>query len=353
MSDTVSKKPYKQGNHNPPPKQPRSLRARVYHLLEAEHDRNDVGRYLDWFLIALIIVNVHAVVLESYQPFEMQYKTAFLWFERFSITIFSIEFLARLWCIPERRQHATKSMHGKTDTQLRLRWLRTPIALIDLIAILPALLQFLFAIDLRMLRLLRLLRILKLSRYSESLRILLRVLGRESNSLQAMAFIMAIMVLIASSGMYFVEHKVQPEHFGSIPQAMWWAVVTLTTVGYGDVTPITPLGKVFGACITMIGIGIAALPAGILASGFASELADRRQEMEFKFRSHLLSGDIDLNHRNKIEELRKDIGLSKKLANDIVIEMLRDYKLSERERALKGRHTNQCPRCGYKHDVDM
>lgn len=330
---------------NPMTIQKTTLKKTFYHLLEEEHHRNLWGRALDWFLIGLILANTVAVILASEPDIYTAYATYFQWFEWFSLSVFGIEFLARLWCITEKSP-------SKLAATTRLKWLRSPMAIIDMIAILPGILS-LFGLDLRILRLLRLLRILKLSRYSVSLRILLRVLARESRSLQAILFILVILIIIAATGMYLVENAAQPDAFGSIPQAMWWAVVTLTTVGYGDVTPITPLGKLFGACITVLGIGIAALPAGILASGFANELAEQRNELELRFRTALISGEIDLNHRTKIETIRKEVGLSRQQAHIIIIDLIREKRLHEREQALRGKHENQCPRCGYKHDVTM
>lgn len=324
----------------------KSLRQYTYQVLESDHVRQSSGYIVDIFLVGLIIANVISVILESDADLFQLYYHQFIIFEVFSVSIFAVEYLLRLWCCPENPDNTF------SDTRARLKWIRSPLAIIDLIAILPVIIQSFFFVDLRFLRLLRLLRILKLSRYSVSLRMLLKVLARESSSLQAMLFILIILIILASSGIYLVEQKAQPETFGSIPKSMWWAVVTLTTVGYGDVTPITPLGKIFGACITVLGIGIAALPAGILASGFANELSDRRKRLEHEFRKHLLASDIDLNHRRKVEEIRKNVGLSKDIANDVVVQLLSEESLLKQEAKLK-RHHNHCPHCGAKIDVDI
>src|SRR5690606_24464617 len=181
-------------------------------------------------------------------------------------------------------------------TTWRQRWdcLNSPSALIDIIAVAPAFLNFFVSNYLRFLRILRLFRILKLIRYFASLRILLVVISKEKGSFQAVLFILIIMIVTASSGIYLVENHAQPEEFESIPKAMWWAVVTLTTVGYGDVTPITNAGKILGAIITILGVGLAALPAGILATGLANELSQRREELEQDFRGQLVDSDFDL-----------------------------------------------------------
>src|SRR5690606_25487494 len=181
----------------------------------------------------------------------------FTWFENFSIVIFSIEYLLRLWSVAEAKP-------DNTTWRQRWEWLKSPSALIDIIAIAPAFLNFFVSIDLRFLRILRLFRILKLTRYFASLRILLVVISKVKGSFQAVIFILIIMIVTASSGIYLVEHHTQIEECESIPLAMWCAVVTPTTVGYGDVSPLTNAGKILGALITILGVGLAALPAGIL-----------------------------------------------------------------------------------------
>ena len=179
-------------------------------------------------------------------------------------------------------------------------------AIIDLMAILPAYLNLFVHIDLRFLRVLRLFRLLKLTRYFVSLQILLRVIQREKGSFQAVIFILVIMIVMTASAIYVVENKAQPEAFSSIPKAMWWAVVTLTTVGYGDVTPVTNLGRILGAFITILGVGIAALPAGILASGLANELNQRNRRLEQEFREVPQAKGLDLLHDQvEIERIRK------------------------------------------------
>lgn len=144
-----------------------------------------------------------------------------------------------------------------------------------------------------------------------------------------------------------VESKAQPDVFTSIPASMWWAVVTLTTVGYGDVTPITPLGRFLGAIITVLGVGLAALPAGILANGLANELEQRKQHLELKFRELLQNSEIDLiADVDKIEDIRKDVGLTVEQTRDMILQPLRE----QREEALKQEREQYayCPHCGKK-----
>lgn len=196
-------------------------------------------------------------------------------------------------------------------------------------------------------RILRLLRLLKLTRYFVSLQILLAVIEREKGSFQAVVFILLIMIVMAAGGIYVVENKAQPGVFSSIPEAMWWAVVTLTTVGYGDVTPVTNIGKLLGAVITILGVGLAALPAGILATGLANELSLRNQKLAQEFRNLLISNQIDyLNETKEIEKIRKRIGLSKEQTNEVIMQLIREKDLEEQEQQKKA--FKYCPHCGEK-----
>jgi voltage-gated potassium channel len=155
------------------------------------------------------------------------------------------------------------------------------------------------------------------------------------------------MIVMAAAGVYVVENKAQPEVFSSIPASMWWAVVTLTTVGYGDVTPITPLGRFLGALITILGVGLAALPAGILANGLASELELRKQKLELKFRELLQVAEIDLiADEEKIGNLRKEVGLTVEQTQDILLQLIREGKDEELEQE-RNKYCF-CPHCGHK-----
>ena len=316
----------------------RRLRLFVYNILQNDEHDTLFSRYVDYFLIFLIMANVTAVIAESVDNWYYPYQAYFTWFENFSIVIFSIEYLLRLWSVAEAKP-------DNTTWRQRWDWLKSPSALIDIIAIAPAFLNFFVSIDLRFLRILRLFRILKLTRYFASLRILLVVISKEKGSFQAVIFILIIMIVTASSGIYLVENHVQPEEFESIPKAMWWSVVTLTTVGYGDVTPITNAGKILGALITILGVGLAALPAGILATGLANELSQRREELEQDFREQLVDSNFDLvQNQMMIEKIRRELGLDKEQAQEIVLQVLREKELERREKEV--RQKNFCPHCG-------
>ncbi|MDN5510916.1 ion transporter [Acinetobacter sp.] len=317
-----------------------TLRKFVYNNLHNEDYETRFSRAINYFLILLIIGNAAAVLLESVNDIYQSYSVFFDLFEYFSILIFSIEYLLRFWSVAEKNP-----FHSAWNN--RLNWVKSGAALIDLLAILPAYINFWVPIDLRFLRILRLIRLLKLTRYFVSLQILLRVIEREKGSFQAVLFILSIMIVMAAACIYVVESKAQPDVFTSIPASMWWAVVTLTTVGYGDVTPITPLGRFLGALITILGVGLAALPAGILATGLTYELEQRKQNLELKFRELLQSSEIDLfNDQEKIESMRKEVGLTSEQTRNIIFQLLRE----QREEALKQEREQYayCPHCGKK-----
>ena len=274
------------------------------------------------------------------QKYYVLYQDFFYYFEIFSIVVFSVEYLLRFWSIAE-------SNSFESDWKNRLNWVKSGGAIIDLLAILPAYLNFFVQFDLRFLRIVRLLRLLKLTRYFVSLQILLRVIEREKGSFQAVIFILMIMIIMAAAGVYLIESQAQPEVFSSIPASMWWAVVTLTTVGYGDVTPITPLGRFLGAIITILGVGLAALPAGILANGLANELEQRKEKLELRFRELIQNSDIDfVLETEKIEEVRKEVGLTKEQTHDIILQLIREQK----EESLRQEREQYayCPHCGKK-----
>ena len=298
--------------------------------MEGEESSSRLGRFIEISLIVLIAVNVLSVIFETIDWVHEPNKALFAFIEVFSVLIFTIEYFVRLWISVDLEDY-------KNLKYPRLKYALSPMAIIDLIAILPFYLTFFITIDLRFLRVLRLMRIFKLTRYSTAMSMLLDVMREESRAFFAGFFILGVLLVLAASGAYLVEQHAQPDKFGSIPHAMWWAIATLTTVGYGDVTPITPLGRVFGAMVAVIGIGMAALPAGILASGLADQLRHRRELMEEQFRHALEDGLADVEEQENIEALRKKLGLSVRVTERI----LKDVKM---EIAIQS--GSKCPVCG-------
>ncbi len=249
------------------------LRRRLWEILEDHGSEDRIGTSIDLFLMTLITANVAAVILETVEPVRAAVPRLFFWFEVISVVVFSVEYIGRLWAARENPRYRGAVIG-------RLRFAATPMAVIDLLAVLPFYLPFL-GIDLRFMRALRLLRIFrlaKLGRYVGVLGLFRAVLTNKREELVMTTFVLALLLVITSSLMYYVEGSVQPEAFSSIPATMWWAAATLTTVGYGDIYPMTALGRVLGGFVAVLGIGLFALPTAILGSGFVEELERRRRE---------------------------------------------------------------------------
>lgn len=313
-----------------------TARQRTAELLEAQRPHDPWGRLVDVVLIVLIFANVIIIILETEPGLSAAWSGLFWRFEVFSVAVFTVEYGLRLWSCVDREGKPEMS-----PAKARLRWVLSPLGLIDLVAILPFYIFLLLPgsaeslLLLRIFRGLRLLRVFKLTRYSPALRILRTVLVREANTLMVVAFVMLVILILTSWGVYLIERSAQPEHFGSLPEALWWSVVTLTTVGYGDVVPVTPLGKLFGGVISMVGIGMAALPAGILASGFASEMRRREAVFYREVRRATTDGKVTSEEEQRIHRLARELGLSHKDAYAVMRDALRD----------RPPHSH-CPHCG-------
>lgn len=243
-----------------------SLRKRVFRILGVADQDDVASRVFDIFLVALILINVVAFILESVDSFHAAWDTLFLWIKQVSLILFAVEFGLRVWSCPE---HPT-GLYRQPLTG-RLRYLATPLMVIDAIVILALLLPAGRGVDLRFLRLFRLLGILRITHHSPALGILASVVKRESKTLAAIFILILILLLFTATAIWYIERQAQPEAFASIPRAMWWGISTLTTVGYGDIVPHSAAGKVFGALIMFIGIGMFAVPTGILVTGFVRE----------------------------------------------------------------------------------
>jgi voltage-gated potassium channel len=247
-------------------------KRRIWEILEVATPGDKASGYFDLLIQSLIVLNVIAVLAETVEPWGTQYAKLFVNFEIVSVVIFTVEYLLRIIS-------CTSDPRFRPRVLGRLHFASTPLALIDLLAILPFYLPFL-GFDLRVLRALRLFRLArigKLGRYSESLRTLGRVVVAKKEELIVTLSILSLLLILASSVMYFVEHEAQPTVFSSIPAAMWWAVATLTTVGYGDTYPVTIAGKAIASVISILGIGMFALPTGILGAAFVEEVEKKKK----------------------------------------------------------------------------
>jgi len=250
---------------------PASFKYRIHEILEGNRPGDLTADIFTAFITGLIFLNVIAVILETDKNLSNLYDVYFRFFETFSVTVFTIEYFLRLWT-------CTLDDRFKGIVAGRIKYALTPLAIVDLIAVLPFYIPMIIPVDLRFtraIRLFRIFRIFKLGRYHSALRTIGNVLRREKEELLITLYAVIIFLVISSSIVYYVENEAQNPEFTSIPASLWWGVVTLTTVGYGDIYPATPVGKVLASIIALVGIGVFALPAGILASGFAEELQSR------------------------------------------------------------------------------
>lgn len=247
---------------------------RIFLIIEKAEEGDKASRIFDLFIISLIILNVTAVILESFINIQTRYSTEFKLFEVMSVIIFSIEYILRL-------HTAIYKYKNESKFKSRIHYIFSASAIIDLFAILPFYIPFIIPIDLRFLRILRtlrILRILKIQRYSNSLTLIGRVLRKKKEDLIVTLFITGLLLLLSASVMYYIESDAQPDSFPNIIASFWWAIATLTTVGYGDVYPVTILGKILSGIIALLGIGIVALPTGIISSGFMNERENTNKE---------------------------------------------------------------------------
>ena len=251
----------------------KKTKRRIFEILDMATKGDTISRVWDIFIVTLIILNVAAVIFETVPSIKSKSGGFFDVFEFVSVMIFTIEYILRLWS-------ANTVDKYKGRIWGRLKYATSFLAIIDLVAILPFYLPMLLPFDLRIIRILRLVRIFrvfKIGRYSKSVATIGRVFYERKEQLVIAAGAVLFLLIIASSLMYYIENPAQPESFTSIPAAMWWGVATLTTVGYGDVYPVTPLGKCLGAIIAILGVGLFALPAGILAGGFAEQIEKKNE----------------------------------------------------------------------------
>lgn len=254
----------------------RTPKERIYLLLDGRHRESWLSLGTNLFIMALIVLNVATYIAGTVSWVGTEYGRLIDAFDVFCVGVFTVEYVFRVWsCTVDERY--SSPIRG------RIRFMLSPYALIDLIAIFPFYLPIVLGEQgaERMLRIFRLFRLLKIARYSNSLTLITNVFRRKSEELLITVLVMSIWLVFVSSLMYYIERSAQPEVFSSIPAAIWWGIVTLTTVGYGDVVPMTPVGRALGATIALLGIALFALPAGIIASGFTEELERQRQGAQY------------------------------------------------------------------------
>ena len=247
------------------------MKRRVFEIISRAEEGDKASHIFDISIMALIFLSILAIILQSFENLSMSYGGVFHAFEVVTVTVFTVEYLLRIW---------TADLLYPEAKHPRLKYVLSFMAIIDLLAILPFYLPFVaadfrFLRMVRLLRLFRLLRVFKLGRYFDALSVIVEVL-RESAAQLVISVVLCLFVMLFSAIiMYTVENPVQPEQFPNVIASLWWAICTLTTVGYGDVYPVTTVGRFFASVISLVGIGIIAIPTGIIAGGFSSAISRR------------------------------------------------------------------------------
>jgi len=300
-------KEFKEANKN------NTFRQKLYALVNPTETSGRLHEIFDFFIIVWVIISVTAVILESIASVIYYVGVEFVIIDTIAVAIFSTEYLIRIYTCVEnpKYQHL---LNG------RIASAKEPTHLIDLLAILPFFLESLLShlFDLRFLRVFRLMRLLKLMRYSDATKSLFIVCKREWPVMKASAFIMLLLVMLAACLGYVFEHEAQPDKFENIPQSIYWAVITLASVGYGDISPVTPMGRIMTIVLALLGIGIFAIPAAILSSGLNDQLHIEREAMKDELYKMLEDGVISPEEREVINAEAKRLHLSEGEVNRLL-----------------------------------
>ncbi len=299
----------------------RTFRQRVHALVFPSAYGGDLHHLYDSFIVVWVVISVLAVVLESVHSVHYLLNMEFIILDAIAVSIFTFEYCLRMYCCVEEPGYK-KAVTG------RLKLAKSTSSIIDLLAIAPFFLEVFLhhLIDLRFMRVFRMLRLLKLSRYTSATQSLFKVIAREWPVMAASAFIMLLLVVMTASLGYLFEHDAQPEKFENIPQSIYWAVITLASVGYGDISPVTPAGRAMTIVLALIGIGIFAIPAALLSSAFSDQLKSDREALVNKLFEMLSDGNIDEEEALYIKTEAKRLHLS-----DEEVKLLIEKAKRERE----------------------
>ena len=306
--------------------QHRTLRGKVHALLEPTGHSGQLHVYFDNFIMFWVLLSIFSVILESVDSVHAVLATEFRIIDTVAFSVFTIEYLLRLYAAPEN-----PAFKHRFAPRWSYAW--SGHALVDLITILPFLLEALLphTLDLRFLRVFRLMRLLKLTRYTSATKTLYKVVLREWQVILASVFVMLLMVVLTASLGYLFEHEAQPDKFENIPQSIYWAVVTLASVGYGDISPITPMGRALTVVLALLGIGIFAIPAGLLASAFTDQLRMDREAFKHKLLLALEEGKLSPKDRASIAEETERLHLSDEDVRRLTQEAREAYEARQRE----------------------
>ena len=288
------------------------FQRRLMEILEQATDRDRASKICDVFITTLVLCNILAIILESVSSLQAVYGQYFDLFEFWSVMFFTLEYVLRFWATGAKYADHGQKWQGRREYMFGF------YGVIDLLAILPFYLQMLFpGADMRALRILRLVRVLKLSHYNSALEDLFNAVKNEARSFIAALYLLTIAIILTSSLMYYAEGDTQPEHFSSIPASMYWAIITLTTVGFGDISPVTWIGQVLATITAFIGVCTVAMLTGIVASSFATQMARRRVVYESQLREAYKDGVLSDEEKKMLLKLRTDFNLSEEQIKSI------------------------------------
>ena len=300
------------------------FQRRLMEILEQATNKDRASKICDVFITTLVLCNILSVILESVSSLQAVYGQYFDLFEFWSVMFFTLEYVLRFWATG-----ATYSDHGQ-KWRGRREYMFGFYGVVDLLAILPFYLQMLFpGADMRALRILRLVRVLKLSHYNSALEDLFNAVKNEARSFIAALYLLTIAIILTSSLMYYAEGDTQPEHFSSIPASMYWAIITLTTVGFGDISPVTWIGQVLATITAFIGVCTVAMLTGIVASSFATQMARRRVVYESQLREAYKDGVLSDEEKKMLLKLRTDFNLSEEQIKSITQQVEDEIKQSK------------------------
>lgn len=252
----------------------KAIKKRTHEILEIARPNDKASRAVDIGLMCLIMLNVALIIADTFALPPLAVKIGGI-VETVSVVIFTIEYILRLWV-------ADLSYPELPPFRARLKYIRSFAAVIDLVSLMPSFISAMSAnfMVLRMLRVLRLLRAFKLNRYTHALRDIGEVFRKKASQLISSMLVVSFLMVISSVLMYDAEHEAQPEVFDNALSGLWWAIATLTTVGYGDIYPVTTIGRVMSAIIALLGIGLVAVPTGIITAGFSEHISQKQIEAE-------------------------------------------------------------------------
>lgn len=304
------------------------VRKRIFDIIQIGNRGDLISRSFDYFIVTVIILNILTVFLETFDELEKFYPM-FKIIETVTMGVFCIEYVLRIWT-------ADYLYPNKSAAAARLRFLRSFDGIVDLLTILP----FFFLsgfIVFRMLRVVRIFHLFRVNAHYDSFHVITTVLSEKKNQIISSVFIIIVLMLASSLGIYSAEHDAQPDVFSNAFSGIWWSVSTLLTVGYGDIYPITVIGKLMAICIAFLGVGVVAIPTGIISAGFVEQYT-KNQHSDVKFPDIAEVGEIlvsresgfyGLNVREASENY--NIRILVLLRGDITIVPLDDLKIKKND----------------------